>query len=232
MTRFEDQLWSDLLADHGDDLAQERTATAVRGRRRPVVLTAGTLGLAGAATAVALTLTATTGAVAAYAVTANPNGTVTITINDLVGIKGANEQLAKLGVPIRAVPITADCKAPSPSSHHAARPGVRPPSPVGPPQAGGPGTIEITGGPGQVVIDPKQIPKGATMVLAASKSSNSVQLAGAVQPGPAPTCLGVPPSPQLPPGAQSPQFPQGADSGRPGTAPGAESSGAPAPPTR
>jgi hypothetical protein len=218
MTRFEDQLWSDLLADHGDDLAQERIATASRGRRRPLVLTAGTLGLAGAATAIALTLTATTGAVAAYAVTANPNGTVTVTINDLVGITGANAQLAKLGVPIRAVPITANCKSPNPSSAPSPMRGGTGRPPVGPPQAGGPDPVQISGGSGEVVIDPKQIPKGYTMVLAASKSRDSVALAGAVRHGPAPTCLSAPPA-GLPPQPL------------PGKSKDDESSGAPAPPT-
>lgn len=203
MTRFEDQLWADLVADHGDDLAHERVPSLSR-RRRPLVLTAGGIGLAGAATAVALTLTATTGAVSAYAVTANPNGTVTITIKDLVGIKGANEQLAKLGVPIRAVPITANCKTsavPPPAGRSAGQSGKKvtggPEVPAGNGHAGTPAegqrvTTTITGGPDGLVIDPKQIPKGATMVLAASKTDGKVALAGAMVNGPAPTCLSVP----------------------------------------
>jgi hypothetical protein len=220
MSKFEDQLWADLMAGHGDDMAQEHRASGSR-RAKPFILTAGTLGLAGAATVVALTLTATTGAVAAYAVTPNPNGTITITINDLVGIKGANEQLAKLGVPIRAVPITADCPAPSrpaPGQGHSQGHGA----PVGRPPVGGPDHSSIrSDGKGGVVVNPKDIPRGATMVLAASRTNDKVMLAAQVVHGPAPTCIHTPPANPVHGGTNGPEEGTHVETGTPG---------APAPP--
>jgi hypothetical protein len=52
--------------------------------------------------------------------------------------------------------------------------------------------MAIPADPDGLVIDPKQIPEGATMVLAASDTNGKVALAGAMTNGSAPTCLSLP----------------------------------------
>ncbi|HEY7933781.1 MAG TPA: hypothetical protein VID48_08150 [Solirubrobacteraceae bacterium] len=96
MPKFEDRLWEELVREHGSELAS--TPIRIRPeRRRRVSLTAGALaGVAGAIIAILLLTAGTSPPV--YAVSENQDGTVTVTINDLVGISGANAQLKKLGV--------------------------------------------------------------------------------------------------------------------------------------
>ncbi len=76
---------------------------AGRRRRSRLPLTVGGLALLGAIVAVVLTLTAagTNVTQAAFAVTENADGSVTLTLNEVVGISGANQALAKLGVRAR-----------------------------------------------------------------------------------------------------------------------------------
>jgi len=74
------------------------------GRRRTrLPLTVGGLALLGAIVAVTLALTAAGSNVtqAAFAVTQNGDGSVTLTLNEVVGIRGANQALARLGVRAR-----------------------------------------------------------------------------------------------------------------------------------
>jgi hypothetical protein len=66
--------------------------------------------LTAAAVAGALTFTASTSP-PAYAVVVNPNGSVTLTINELIGVSGANAQLARLGVRARVARIEPHCAA-------------------------------------------------------------------------------------------------------------------------
>ena len=108
MGSFEDQLWTELARAHGDELAEATRPPARRGRGRPIALAGGAIGMAGAVTALSLTLTATT-STPAYAVTRNGDGTVTITLQDMLGVSGANAELAKLGVPVRVLPMVAGC---------------------------------------------------------------------------------------------------------------------------
>ena len=46
---------------------------------------------------------------AAYAVTQNPDGTVSLTLNEVLGVDPANEQLAKLGVPVVVAKVQPGC---------------------------------------------------------------------------------------------------------------------------
>ncbi len=71
-------------------------------------LIAGTVALAIATTAAALVLGTST-STPAFAVTENPSGTVTVTIRELVGVTGANAQLARLGVRARVASIQPGC---------------------------------------------------------------------------------------------------------------------------
>lgn len=109
MSEFEDGLWSQLLADHGAEL----TGMRPRPRGRPqrswrAPLAAASVALTAAAVAVALTVSASTSP-PAYALVVNPDGSVTLTINELIGVTGANAQLAKLGVRARVARLVPGC---------------------------------------------------------------------------------------------------------------------------
>jgi hypothetical protein len=98
MSEFEDNLWLEVVREHGDELA--RAGRAVRQHRRairPHLLAGTAVGLAAMATAVALLLGPSTSP-PAFAVTRNPNGTVTVHLMRLSGIAGVNERLAAMGV--------------------------------------------------------------------------------------------------------------------------------------
>ena len=59
MTKFTDNLWSDLVQEHGAALAHADRPEPGRARPRPRVIAGSTLALAGVGTALALALTAT-----------------------------------------------------------------------------------------------------------------------------------------------------------------------------
>lgn len=102
MGEFENRLWSDLLGEHGADLAMLARPTR---RRSPGVLPAAAAALTVVSITVAVTVLLSANTTSpAYAVSQNSDGTVTVKITELAGIDGANRQLAKLGVPVRARP--------------------------------------------------------------------------------------------------------------------------------
>lgn len=176
MGSFEDQLWSELARAHGDELSRARREPARHGRTRPVALTAGAFGVVGAVTVVSLALTATTGT-PAYAVTEHTDGTVAITIHDLIGVDGANAELAKLGVPVRAVTIDSSCHG----TYH--------PDPNLPPVHG---TVLVRStGQDEITVRPANIPAGDTLLLAAKQVGSRVAMSIALVRDPAPSCLGV-----------------------------------------
>ena len=109
MTRFADDLFDDLMREHGQALAHA-SVPAARQRRltaRPVLMTAGAGGLA--AVAAVGTLVATGGGSPAYAVTTHSDGTVTLAVYQASGIAGANSQLHQLGDRVVVVPVKAGC---------------------------------------------------------------------------------------------------------------------------
>jgi hypothetical protein len=109
VTAFEDALWAELVNDHGAKLLGTGPRTRARQRRsRRLPVAAGGIALIGAIVVAGLTVTATTSP-PAYALVVNPNGSVTLTINELIGITGANAQLAKLGVRARVAKLEPHC---------------------------------------------------------------------------------------------------------------------------
>ena len=102
-------LWADALARAASPPSRARGGSRGlwSGRRRTVVLVAA-LGVAGLAAAGVIVLGSSTAA-AAYAVTTNPNGIVTVTIRQFSALPALNRELTKDGVPLKAVPVTADC---------------------------------------------------------------------------------------------------------------------------
>jgi hypothetical protein len=190
MGKFEDRLWTELVREHGRDLAQIRKPPQRSARRpRPRLLLGTTVGLAGVGTALALLLSAASSS-PAFAVSRNPDGTVTVWVTEVGGIAGANARLAELGVHARAVQVTADCRA-ARANLIARNAKVQ--------RVVAPGRMQ------KLIVkarfDPKQIPAGHTLVLAAARAG----LAARVEPvrlvrGPAPGCFPVAPPP-IPPAA-------------------------------
>jgi hypothetical protein len=189
MSNFEDQLWSQLVRERGEQmraapgvmaaLASSVTATrpAIRpapGLRRPALLTGSALGIAGLATAGVFALSS---ASPGFAVTKNPDGTVKVSLSDLSDLSALNQTLAQDGVPVTAVPITAACSATG---------AINSPSGESSPSisASGQETTDV------VTIDPSQIPSGEVGVLGASQTaSGQIELKFGETTPPAPSCL-------------------------------------------
>jgi hypothetical protein len=174
MSKFEDRLWSELVLDHGPQLAaMRRIEIRRRSRRGPVAV--GAVALAGVLTAVALTATTGTSPSVAYAVSQSSDGTVSVTLNELTGVSGANTQLAKLHVKVRVATVEAGCTAkgqivPTPSAIVS--------NLVRPMRQG-------------VTIQPNLIPAGDTLVISARQLGPAVGMSYGFYRSPAPSCVGV-----------------------------------------
>lgn len=187
MNGFEDQLWSQLVRERGEQmhaapaataaLASSVTATSSATRpaprlRRPALLTGSALGIAGLATAGVFALSSPS---PAFAVTKNPDGTVAVTLSDLSDLPALNQQLAQDGIPVTAVPISTSCSATGAITN--------PSGESGPSNQTSQQTDVVT-------IDPSQIPSGDVGVLGASQTaSGQVTLLFGDTTPPAPSCL-------------------------------------------
>jgi len=218
MTRFADQLFDDLMREHGSTLARSSVPSA-RQRHvaaRPVLLAAGAGGVAVAATIGTL---AAGGGTPAYAVTTHPDGTVTLAVYQPSGIAGINAQLHRLNDRVVVVPVEPGC----PSIASLPAPAV--PAAHISVQAGG-------SGDGNVTVDARGVPAGdilvvgfetttsrgqfsmtGTMTTTSGHKSGSGTGSGTVQPytatlgasrltsRPAPGCISIPAAP-VPPGGK------------------------------
>src|ERR1700761_102531 len=215
MTRFADELFDDLMREHGSAPPHSRAPAAPKRHpaARPVLLTAGAGGLAVAATVGSLL--AAGGGTPAYAVTRNSDGTVTLAVYQQSGIAAANAQLHQLGdEQVIVVPIGSDC----PSINSLRAPAVR---------ARQISVRASSSGDGAVTVDAHGIPAGDILVLGwsatgrgqfsmsqsmspsghvsasgkASGGSNApataadASTAARLTSGPAPSCVSVPPLP-------------------------------------
>jgi hypothetical protein len=193
MTKFADQLFDDLMREHGPALAHtvpslSRPAPGHHLATRRTLLAAGTACAAVAATAGVLVAG---GGTPAYAVTANPDGTVTLAVHQESGIAGANARLRQLGDgQVVVVPVKAGC------------PGLRSlPAPAGPagPRSGHIPLQTTTSRDGSVTVKAKGIPAGDILVVgvATTTQGSTVTSAGgsALTSPPAPACVSVPPAP-------------------------------------
>jgi hypothetical protein len=99
MSKYTDQLWRDLVREHGATLAHADRPAPGRASllRRPRVLAGSTLGLAGVGTALVLVLGAAS-STPAYAITTNGDGSVLVTINQNSALPQANAKLAAMGI--------------------------------------------------------------------------------------------------------------------------------------
>lgn len=204
MTKFADQLFDDLMREHGSALTNTRPPAP----RRHVATRRALLAVGGGGVAVAATagLLATVGGnaaghrgdvaggkPAAFAVTNNPNGTITLAVYKKSGIAGANAKLHKLGdSQVYVVPVEAGC--PSISSL---------PSPAVP-LNGKHLSIQSSRsvGGGSVTVNAQGIPAGDILVVGFETTVNgktitTVGTARLTSP-PAPSCVSLPAVPALP----------------------------------
>jgi hypothetical protein len=199
MTKFADQLYADLMREHGPVLAAARPPAASQRHiaSRRVLLATGAGGLAVATAAGALAVAAGGGTPAAsggapsYALTTNHDGTVTLAVYRTPGIAQANAKLHQLGDNVVVVPVRPGC----PAIGSLPAPAV--------PQNGG---ISVqSGGPGggSVTVNAKGIPAGDILVVGVETSvhgreATSEEAARLTSP-PAPACVSLPSPPAPPP---------------------------------
>jgi hypothetical protein len=187
MTNFSDQLFADLMREHGPAL---RAAELTPGSSRRDQLRRGAWLAGGAGTlAVGITvgLTAFGGtASAAYAVTPHPDGTVTVEVTDLSGVAGANSRLHSLGSQVVVVPVKDGCPSMA---------GL--PAPSG--KASGP-VVAVSGAAtrhkdGDITVQARGIPAGDVLVVAVASDGHGTTMAARMTTAPAPACVsgaGVP----------------------------------------
>jgi hypothetical protein len=99
MTKFTDNLWSDLVREHGPTLAHADRPEPRRARRaRPRLLAGSTLGLAGVAAALLLALGGSA-APPAFAITRNGDGSVLVKLNyqQNLNLPQVNRKLTSMG---------------------------------------------------------------------------------------------------------------------------------------
>jgi hypothetical protein len=192
MTKFEDQLFADLMDEYRPVLRRlEQPVAAAKPRRAPARRVAWLTGVATAG-AVATGVALLGGGTPAYAVTQHPNGTVTVSLTSAAGVKPANIKLRVLGDRVVVVPVGSGC----PSMSSLPRPKFR-----------GPVKVTTSGNEsnGTLTVDAHGIPAGETMIIAAStRPGGGMELAGSVISGAAPSCVSLPaPPPGGPSGSGS-----------------------------
>jgi len=124
MTKFEDRLLGQLIAEHRHELpAAGRPAPARHRARRPVWLATGAAGAAAAVTAAVMAL-GSAPASAAYSVTQH-DGAVTVSVNRSSGVAGANAALHRIHARVKVVPVRPGCppigSLPGPGRPHTRR---------------------------------------------------------------------------------------------------------------
>jgi hypothetical protein len=181
MTRFADQLFTDLMQEHRSTLQHTELPEATR--RHPVRRRAWLAASAGAAAAaITVGLTAFGGSSPAYAVTKNANGTVTVAVYKDSGYAGANAELRSLGdSQVVVVPVGPGC----PSVSSLPKPPV---STIG---------VRISTGvrinpDGSVTVSATGIPAGDLEVLVLTRSGNTRSGLGRMTAPPAPSCVSLP----------------------------------------
>jgi hypothetical protein len=179
MTKFEDQLFTDLINEYQPALQSTRRPAA-KGRHevpRRVWLAVGAGGVAGVATAGVVLFG---GGSPAYAVTPNANGSVTVSVTKLAGVAGANARLQALDLEVALVPVEPGCPALSSL-----------PKANWPPEARTGETAKTADG--TVTVGVRDIPPGDTALVPVRTLSNSViYFTVHLIKGPAPSCVSLP----------------------------------------
>jgi len=187
MTKFEDQLFAQLMAEHGHRLrAVRRRASARRRFRRPAWLATGAAagGTVAGVTAAVLAL-ASAPAMAAYSVSRH-NGAVTVSVYRASGVPGANAVLHKMHARVVVVQVRPGCRPirSLPRPHPVPHPDVWAGAEVN-----GHGHRHVS-----VKIKVSSIPADGTLLLAFSGGGGhgSTSLgAGGIITGPVPRCVSL-----------------------------------------
>jgi hypothetical protein len=183
MTKFADDLYDDLMQQHGPALADLRPPAASRRHlaSRRVVLATSAGGLAVAATAGALVAASGT---PAYALTTHPDGTVSLAVYRAAGIAQANAQLRQLGDRVVVVPVRAGCPAISTLR-----------APAGPAR----GRISLQGttsSNGYTTVKARGVPAGDILVVGTETTTHgkgrASESAAKLTSAPAPSCVSLP----------------------------------------
>jgi len=189
MTKFADQLFDDLMREHGSALAQTRAPAPTRHTApRRTLIAAGVGVLAAAATAGGLM--ASGGGAPAYALTTHPDGTVTLDVYTESGIAGINTKLHQVGDDqVVVVPVGAGCPSMSSLPAPAASPNGEHPSVQSSVSIG-------SSAGGSVTVNAKGIPAGDILVVAVetTRTGNTTTSLGAgkLTTAPAPSCVSLP----------------------------------------
>jgi len=188
MTKFEDQLFGQLMAEHGHRLRAVEPPAPVRRRgRRPVWLAAGAAAAVAAATAAVMAL-GSAPASAAYSVTQH-DGTISVSVYRASGVAGANAALHRLRARVVVVPVRPGCRpiGSLPRPHPAPHPSVSVGAGVG---RNGHRSVKVKIGKGG-------IPKGDTLILAFSGSPHGGTSVGGggIITGRVPRCISLPHAP-------------------------------------
>lgn len=110
MSKIEERLWMDLIREPEAEAALGvRRPPGGRGSAGPALVAAGGIALIGVILAAALALRASTSTTPAFAVSVNQDGSVSLTLREVIGVRGANAALAKLGVRARVAQKQAIC---------------------------------------------------------------------------------------------------------------------------
>jgi hypothetical protein len=192
MTKFADQLFDDLLREHGSTLAHTRPPAPRRHVPSRRTLLAAGAGFAAVAATVG-GLVAGGGATPAYALTTQPNGRVTLDVYQQSGFAGINTKLRQLGDDrVVVVPVEPGC--PSIGSL---------PAPAVPPN----GHVSVQTGVskgGSVTVNANGIPAGDILVVGFETTTHgnfhSTLGAARLTSPPAPSCVSLP-APPPPPGS-------------------------------
>jgi hypothetical protein len=219
MTKFADQLFDDLIREHGSTLANARTSAPRRHvATRRAMLAVGGGGVAVAAAAGVLVATAgasgpghgadvAAGRAPAYAVTPHPNGTITLAVYQKAGIAGANAKLHELGdSQVYVVPVGAGC--PSISSL---------PAPAVPLNGKHPSVQSTMSVGGKVTVNAHGIPAGDILVVGFETTVNGKMItsfgSARLTSAPAPSCVSLPAPPTPPAPPAGPTVSHGSGSG-------------------
>lgn len=181
MTKFADQLLTDLMEEHGSTLAHTSPPAPRRHiASRKAVLATGTGFVAVAATVGGLM--ASGGGTPAYALTTHSNGTMTLDVYQNSGYAGINAKLHQLGDDqVVVVPVEAGCPRP-------ALPAVSP--------KGTRISVQTTRSrDGSVIVNAQGIPAGDILVVGFATTANGSYGGSEVTSPPAPSCISLPPPP-------------------------------------
>ncbi|HTU30680.1 MAG TPA: hypothetical protein VMF07_14945 [Solirubrobacteraceae bacterium] len=112
-SRYEDELWRELVDKHGEGPEGEHPPAPPWRPRGPWAAAGGAVLVAAAATGGVLAYSAISAPTPAYAVTRNHDGSVRIYLGRTSAIKGLNARLKQMNVQAQAVLVAGGCPAPA-----------------------------------------------------------------------------------------------------------------------